>query len=252
MDRGTNAKNMLLGNDIPLKLGYIGVKGRSQQDILDKISVKKGLEAEKSYFASHSVYSTMPSGHVGTDSLVQKLTKIFYEHIKSYMPEIYKEIVSKISEGEERLRELGTPLPSNEAEKLQFLWHITARFCESFKSQLKGQYDMNSPEAHEVSSAAKIRQMFNEVYSEFISKKYRATSDYSDKDIERAIMLHEGDTIPGFPSIDAFMYLLQPQLERLKEPAIDLLNGIYNYLEEVAVGTINKQLQRYIDYLLLI
>ena len=244
MDRGTHAANMLLGKDIPLKLGYVGVKGRGQQDIIDKISVKKGLEIEKSYFASHAVYSTMPSGYVGTDALVQKLTKIFYDHIKSFMPEIYKEIVAKINESDERLRELGNPLPGNEGEKLQFLWQITARFCESFKAQLRGQYDMRSPDSNEVSSAAKIRQMFNEAYSEFISKKYKATVDYSDKDIERAIVLHEGDTIPGFPSIDDFMYLLQPQLERLKEPALDLLNGIYNYLEEVAVGIINKQLQR--------
>lgn len=30
MDKGTNAKRMLLGQDIPLRLGYVGVKNRSQ------------------------------------------------------------------------------------------------------------------------------------------------------------------------------------------------------------------------------
>lgn len=29
MDRGTNAKNMLLGKEVNLKLGYVGVKNRS-------------------------------------------------------------------------------------------------------------------------------------------------------------------------------------------------------------------------------
>lgn len=29
MDRGTNAKRMLMGQDVPLRLGYIGVKNRS-------------------------------------------------------------------------------------------------------------------------------------------------------------------------------------------------------------------------------
>ena len=28
--------------------------------------------------------------------------------------------------------------------------------------------------------------------------------------------MHEGDSIPGFPSVDVFVYLLQPQLEKLK------------------------------------
>jgi dynamin 1-like protein len=37
---------------------------------------------------------------------------------------------------------------------------------------------------------------------------YTATSEYTDMDIEKAIMLHEGDTIPGFPSVDVFIYLI--------------------------------------------
>jgi dynamin 1-like protein len=31
MDRGTDARNFLLGNVIPLKLGYVGVVNRSQE-----------------------------------------------------------------------------------------------------------------------------------------------------------------------------------------------------------------------------
>ena len=31
MDRGTNACNFLLGNIVPLRLGYIGVVNRSQE-----------------------------------------------------------------------------------------------------------------------------------------------------------------------------------------------------------------------------
>ena len=32
--------------------------------------------------------------------------------------------------------------------------------------------------------------------------------EYSDKDIERAVMMHEGDSVPGFPSVDLLIYLL--------------------------------------------
>lgn len=44
MDRGTNAKNMILNKEIALKLGYVGVKGRSQEDILNKKGVAYALE----------------------------------------------------------------------------------------------------------------------------------------------------------------------------------------------------------------
>lgn len=47
MDQGTNAKRMLLGEDIPLKLGYIGVINRSAKDIQDNKRVINALESEK-------------------------------------------------------------------------------------------------------------------------------------------------------------------------------------------------------------
>lgn len=40
MDRGTDAVKMLQGEEVPLMLGYVGVKLRSQQDIKDKKKIK--------------------------------------------------------------------------------------------------------------------------------------------------------------------------------------------------------------------
>ena len=44
MDRGTNAKNMLLGKDVHLKLGFVGVRNRSQEDINMSKGVKFAIE----------------------------------------------------------------------------------------------------------------------------------------------------------------------------------------------------------------
>jgi hypothetical protein len=43
-DRGTNAKNMIMNKEIALKLGYVGVKGRCQEDIVNKKGVAYALE----------------------------------------------------------------------------------------------------------------------------------------------------------------------------------------------------------------
>ena len=61
-----------------------------------------------------------------------------------------------------------------------------------------------------------------------------------DEDIERAIKNHQGDSIPGFPSIHAFLYLLSPRLQKLKEPALDLLNNIYTELRKLAGELISE------------
>ena len=76
--------------------------------------------------------------------------------------------------------------------------------------------------------------MFEELYEDESSSNYRVTKDLSDADIERAIKNHQGDSIPGFPSIHAFLYLLSPKLQKLKEPALDLLNNVYTELRKLS------------------
>jgi predicted MPP superfamily phosphohydrolase len=46
----------------------------------------------KKFFSTHPVYSTLPSGTLGTDSLTNRLTEILYKHIRKYMPELIKKI----------------------------------------------------------------------------------------------------------------------------------------------------------------
>ena len=50
MDKGTDARSMILNKEIALRLGYIGVKGRSQEDINNKLSVKESLDKEIEFF----------------------------------------------------------------------------------------------------------------------------------------------------------------------------------------------------------
>lgn len=63
--------------------------------------------------------------------------------------------------------------------------------------------------------------------------------------IERAIAMHEGDSIPGFPSVDVFYYLIQPQLEKLREPALELIQDIYAQLEFLASQIVERIFMRF-------
>ena len=60
MDAGTNAKKMLSGQEVQLRLGYVGVKNRSQADINSNKRVKEALREEKKYFEEHPIYSSLP------------------------------------------------------------------------------------------------------------------------------------------------------------------------------------------------
>jgi vacuolar protein sorting-associated protein 1 len=141
MDRGTNAKRMLLGQEVPLRLGFVGIKNRSQEDIQKNMGVAEALEIEKKYFASHPVYSSLPQGHLGAGILSGKLTKILFTHIKHHLPDIIREIQERMDEVEERLKELGPSLPVKDGEKMQLVWNMVTDFCTIFKNTIGGRFD---------------------------------------------------------------------------------------------------------------
>ena len=96
MDAGTDARRMLTGQDVPLRLGYVGVKNRSQKDIIDKIRVRKALDAERDFFRNHPVYSTLPPEVLGCEVLTNKLMKVFFTHIRRLLPDIMRDVGQKI------------------------------------------------------------------------------------------------------------------------------------------------------------
>jgi hypothetical protein len=57
--------------------------------------------------------------------------------------------------------------------------------------------------------------------------------------------MHEGDGLPGFPSVDVFIYLINPQLEKLRDPALELIQDTYQQLEHIASSIVDKIFQRF-------
>jgi replication fork clamp-binding protein CrfC len=98
MDRGTNAKRMIMGQDVPLRLGFVGVKNRAQEDIENQMPMAEAIAKEQLFFSTHPVYSSMPAGFLGCDILTAKLTKILFTHIKHNLPDIIREIRDKLKE----------------------------------------------------------------------------------------------------------------------------------------------------------
>eukprot|EP01083_Nonionella_stella_P243678 848876_1 len=91
MDSGVNALDMLSGNTIPLKLGYIGVVNRSQKDINNNKSIIDAHLSEKMFFKHNEHYRSIAS-RCGTQYLSYKLNKILINHIKKCLPEVRQSI----------------------------------------------------------------------------------------------------------------------------------------------------------------
>ena len=133
-------------------------------------------------------------------------------------------------------------MPGGSAEKMQVLWNMITDFVQTYKNTISGKFDskkvMGAQGKQELTGGAKIKMSFYGLYKEF--ENYKACSEYNDLHIQKAIQMHEGDGLPGFPSVDVFIFLITPQLEKLRAPALDLIHDTYGQLEAISATIVEK------------
>ncbi len=244
MDAGTDAKKALLNEEIPLKLGYVGVKNRSKQDLVNKLSMAEATRKEREFFKSHPVYKNLPAGHLGTDVLINKLTKIYFRIIRENLPKIIKAINERLKQAEEELQGLGQPMPTDDAGKMSMLWNMINEYCDIFRNVLQGKYNNKRLSFLDGEGGFKIKILYKKLLEEFTGE-YKATKGYTDENINYALTIHEGDSIPGFPSVDAFIYLLRPQLEKLRDPIEECFQNVFQYLDFLSGKILEKTFTRF-------
>ncbi len=81
-------------------------------------------------------------------------------------------------------------------------------FIVQYSNSLSGTYVKEKGKIKDMPTGSKVRLILEDLYHDYGNNN--VCNLYSDDDIKKAIMLHEGDSIPGFPSIDAFLALLIP------------------------------------------
>ena len=244
MDAGTDARKALMNEEIELKLGYVGVKNRSKQDLINKLSMAETSKKEKEFFKSHPVYKNLPSGHLGTDVLINKLTKIYFRIIRENLPRIIKAINDRVKTAEEELASLGQPMPIDDAGKMSLLWNMINEYCDLFRNVLQGKYNNKTINFLEGEGGFKIKILYKKLLEDFTGD-YKATARYTDENINYALTIHEGDSIPGFPSVDAFIYLLRPQLEKLRDPIEECFQEVFQYIDFLSGKILEKVFARF-------
>merc|ERR1719356_1484312 len=83
-----------------------------------------------------------------------------------------------------------------------------------------------------MSGGARIRSILNDFLGDFMDGSM--TKDMTDEDIDQVIRMHEGDSLPGFPSPDTFEYLALPHLAKLTIPSVECVHNVAAALDILA------------------
>merc|ERR1711939_612605 len=107
MDHGTNALDILSGRVYPLKLGFIGVVNRSQQDIQTNKPMSEALRSEAEFFRHHPAYRNMAT-RCGTQYLAKTLNTTLMSHIRDRLPDIKARLNTLMGQTQQELASYGS------------------------------------------------------------------------------------------------------------------------------------------------
>ncbi|KAH9760227.1 dynamin-1-like protein [Citrus sinensis] len=209
MDRGTNACNFLLGKVVPLRLGYVGVVNRSQEDINKNRSMQDALAYEKNFFHDHPVYNGL-SDRCGIPQLAKKLNQILEQHIRMVLPGLKSELHSRLNAVAKELQKYGDVMESK-AEKETMLLNILTKYCEAFSAMVDGRSREISTK--ELSGGARIRYIFQSIFVKTLE-------------------------VP-------FEVLVRRQIARLLDPCLQCLRFVYDELIKMSHACAVTELQRF-------
>ncbi|XVE93602.1 hypothetical protein REPUB_Repub01dG0208600 [Reevesia pubescens] len=240
MDRGTDARNLLLGKVIPLRLGYIGVVNRSQEDILLNRSIKDALVAEEKFFRSRPVYNGL-ADRCGVPQLAKKLNQILVQHIKAILPGLKSRISSALVSVAKEHASYGE-ITESKAGQGALLLNILSKYCEAFSSLVEGKNEEMS--TSELSGGARIHYIFQSIFVKSL-EEVDPCEDLTDDDVRTAIQNATGPRSALFVPEVPFEVLVRRQIARLLDPSLQCARFIYDELIKISHRCMVNELQRF-------
>ncbi|KAL4363193.1 hypothetical protein GQ457_04G003490 [Hibiscus cannabinus] len=240
MDRGTDARNLLLGKVIPLRLGYIGVVNRSQEDILLNRSIKDALVAEEKFFRSRPVYNGL-TDRCGVPQLAKKLNQILVQHIKAILPGLKSRISSALVSVAKEHASYGE-ITESKAGQGALLLNILSKYSEAFSSMVEGKNEQMS--TSELSGGARIHYIFQSIFVKSL-EEVDPCEGLTDDDIRTAIQNATGPRSALFVPEVPFEVLVRRQIARLLDPSLQCARFIYDELIKISHRCMMNELQRF-------
>uniref|UniRef100_A0A4W3IJW2 Interferon-induced GTP-binding protein Mx-like n=1 Tax=Callorhinchus milii TaxID=7868 RepID=A0A4W3IJW2_CALMI len=205
VDKGTEKTvvEIIQNQVVELKKGYIVVKCRGQQDINEKLTLRRALEKEKVFFEEHQHFRFLiDEGKASIPCLAKRLTSELVDHIKKWLPKFEKELSDRIYTITQELKYYGEGVPDTENEKITFLIQVS----QHRRSRSQGGGGDEGFEGFDSES--------EDLVSIQLSRMYR------------------GRELPGFTNYKTFEAIIKQQVCRLEQPAMLKLKNITEIVHE--------------------
>jgi len=241
MDAGTNALDTLTGRAYPLKLGFIGLVNRSQQDILTNKPMTDAIQSEREFFLNHPSYRSI-AHRCGTAYLAKQLNNILMNHIREKLPDIRSKLSSMIGQTQHELAQYGDMGLTGKMHRGSLVLQLLTKFANDFVASIDG--TLSDISTKELCGGARIYFIFNNVFGQALDS-IAPCANLTDLDIRTAIRNSTGPRPSLFVPEIAFDLLVKPQISLLETPSLRCVELVYEELMRICHNCGNKEIQRF-------
>uniref|UniRef100_A0A8H7XSY5 Dynamin protein dnm1 n=1 Tax=Psilocybe cubensis TaxID=181762 RepID=A0A8H7XSY5_PSICU len=242
MDAGTNALDILTGRVYPLKLGFIGIVNRSQQDINSEKSMADALESETEFFRNHPAYRNIAHKN-GTKYLAKTLNQVLINHIREKLPDMKARLNTLMGQAQQELNSFGdSAIFGDKNQQGALILRLMTQFARDFVSSIEGtKVDISTKE---LSGGARIYYIFNDIFGRALAS-IDATHNLDNQDIRTAIRNSTGPRPSLFVPEMAFDLLVKPQIKLLEAPSLRCVELVYEELVKICHNCTSTELARF-------
>ncbi|KAE8268522.1 hypothetical protein A4X09_0g3820 [Tilletia walkeri] len=241
MDQGTHALDILTGRVYPLKLGFIGVVNRSQQDINGNVAMDVARRAEEEFFRNHLAYRNI-AHRCGTKYLAKTLNQVLMNHIRDKLPDMKARLNTLMGQTQQELASLGDTTFLGDQHRGSLVLTLMTQFARDFVSSIDGTaFDISTKE---LCGGARVYYIFNDVFGHALTS-IDPTSNLTAQDIRTAIRNSTGPRPSLFVPEAAFELLIKPQIKLLEPPSLRCVELVYEELMKICHNCTSMELQRF-------
>lgn len=230
----------------PLKLGFVGLRCRSQADIKANRSLADASQDERVFFSTHPVFRRLPSSMVGVDTLTTKLTRVLVSRIRQAVPGMADDISSQHKETEVSLSGLGGTPPVTKAEQQQVFVERIGVFADLLRAAVQGRYDDSMFD----DASFRLRTDAAKTYDACQTRVTQALRpEVQDKNfwarITQLVAGCRGRELPCFPSVHVFDTMFQQIVHTWSDPAANCRHAVMQQLRAVVRELVERVFLKY-------
>lgn len=192
----------------PLNLGYVGVRCRSAADLKASMLLATAVSEERTFFATHPVFSRLRADVRGVETLTTKLTRVLVSRIRDAVPTMAAEVAAQLKLTDAAVAELGGPPPATRGAQQDFFVTRVGLFADLLAAAVSARYDhdvFKNPALRVCTTAADAYDAFarlvvKELRPPFEDPPYLAQ-------IEALVATSRGLAPPCFPDVNVLTRL---------------------------------------------